>query len=468
MESITAILNNINGFVWGPVTLILLVGTGLFLMVGLHFMPLRRIGTAFKFLWQGRKGDHAEGEISPFNALMTALSATVGTGNIVGVAGAIAIGGPGAIFWMWITALVGMATKYAEAVLAVKYREVDEDGNHQGGPMYYIKNGLGKNWSWLAFLFALFGAIAAFGIGNGVQANAVANALNQGFTVPNWITAIVLATLTGLVLLGGITRIGKIAGKLVPIMAIFYVGGALIIILLNLSSVPDAIGMIVKEAFSPSAAAGGAVGAAIMLAIQKGVARGVFSNEAGLGTAPIAHAAAKTNDPVKQGTIGMLGTFIDTIIICTMTALVIILMNGWTTLDPETGKTILTNAWTQLDPLTGETVSHAAITSNAFSQGLPEFGKYIVTLGLAFFAYTTILGWSFYGERCAEYLFGIKVIPIYRILWVLVVLISPMVDLKIIWIIAEILNGLMAIPNLIGLLLLSPIVFKITRDYYSN
>ncbi len=467
-ECIPVILNKINGFVWGPVTLILLVGTGLFLMIGLHFMPLRRIGLAFKLLWQGRKGDHDEGEISPFNALMTALSATVGTGNIVGVAGAIAIGGPGAIFWMWITALVGMATKYAEAVLAVKYREVDEAGNHQGGPMYYIKNGLGKNWTWLAFLFATFGAFAAFGIGNGVQSNAVANALYQGFEIPNWITAIVLSILTGLVLLGGITRIGKLAGKLVPIMAIFYVGGAMIIILMNLSSVPDAIWLIIKEAFSPSAAAGGAVGAAIMLAIQKGVARGVFSNEAGLGTAPIAHAAAKTNDPVKQGTIGMLGTFIDTIIICTMTAIVIILMNGWTTIDIETGKTVLTNAWTQLDPLTGETISHASITANAFSLGLPAFGKYIVTLGLAFFAYTTILGWSFYGERCAEYLFGIRVIPVYRVLWILVVLISPLVELKTIWIVAEILNGLMAIPNLIGLLLLSPIVFKITREHYAK
>jgi len=470
MEPTTIILKAIDSFVWGPVTLILLVGTGLYLMVGLRFMPVLKIVTAFKLLWQGRKRDNSEGEITPFNALMTALSATVGTGNIVGVAGAIAIGGPGAIFWMWITALVGMATKYAEAVLAVKYREVDEDGNHQGGPMYYIKNGLGKNWTWLAFLFALFGAIAAFGIGNGVQANAVANALNGGFNIPNWVTAIVLAALTGLVLIGGIKRIGAIAGKLVPIMALFYISGALIIIVMNISSVPDALWLIVKEAFSPSAAVGGAVGAAIMLAIQKGVSRGVFSNEAGLGTAPIAHAAAKTNNPVKQGTIGMLGTFIDTIVICTMTALVIVLMNGWTTVDLETGKTILTSAWTMIDPVTNEKVTDAVITANAFSHAnaLPMLGKYIVTLGLAFFAFTTILGWSFYGERCAEYLFGIKIIPAYRILWVIVVLVSPLVNLEIMWLIAGILNALMAIPNLIGLLLLSPVVFKLTRDYYDT
>jgi len=452
MESLTANLKYIEGIVWGPITLILLVGTGLFLMVGLRFMPLRQIGAAFKALWQGRKSDGADGEISPFNALMTALSATIGTGNIVGVAGAIAIGGPGAIFWMWITALVGMATKYAEAVLAVKYREVDEAGNHQGGPMYYIKNGLGKNWAWLAIAFSIFGALAAFGIGNGVQANAVANALNNGFDIPNWITAVVLSSLTGLVLIGGINRIGLIAGKLVPIMSVFYVGGALIIIVMNISSVPDALWLIVKEAFSPTAVVGGTVGAVIMQAIQIGVARGVFSNEAGLGTAPIAHAAAKTNDPVKQGTIGMLGTFIDTIIICSMTAIVIILMNGWVQVDAETGKRI----------------SDASITSYAFTQGLPVVGKYIVTLGLAFFAFTTILGWSFYGERCAEYIFGIRVIPVYRILWVVVVFIGPMVELNIIWLVAGILNGLMAIPNLIALLLLSPIVFKITRDYYAK
>jgi len=453
MDDITSFLSIVEGeYVWGPVTIILLVGTGLYLTIGLGFMPILRIGTAFKLLWQGRKEDETEGDISPFNALMTAMSATVGTGNIVGVASAIAIGGPGAVFWMWITALVGMATKYSEAVLAVKYREVDERGKHQGGPMYYIKNGLGKNWTWLAFLFALFGALAAFGIGNGVQSNAVATNLLEGFGIPKWITGTVLSVLIGLVVIGGVHRIGAFAGKFVPIMALFYVGGALLIIFSNVVEVPGAIALIFKEAFTNTAATGGFIGASIMVAIQTGVARGLFSNEAGLGTAPIAHAAAKTNDPVKQGTIAMLGTFLDTIVICSMTALVIIIMNGWTQIDPETGKQM----------------SKAAITSYSFSLGLAGYGQYIVTLGMIFFTFTTMVGWSFYGERCAEYLFGVKVIVIYRILWVAVAFIGTTLELDIVWIIAGILNGLMAIPNLIGLLLLSPIIFKLTNDYYAN
>jgi len=453
MDSITSLLATIESdYVWGPVTIVLLVGTGLYLTIGLGFMPIRKLGTGFKLLWQGRKEDRSEGDISPFNALMTAMSATVGTGNIVGVAGAIAIGGPGAVFWMWITALVGMATKYSEAVLAVKYREVDERGKHQGGPMYYIKNGLGKNWTWLAFLFALFGALAAFGIGNGVQSNAVATNLLDDFGVPKWITGLILSTLIGLVVIGGIHRIGAVAGKIVPIMAIFYIAGALLILLTNITAVPDAIWLILSDAFTGTAVTGGFVGATIMIAIQTGVARGLFSNEAGLGTAPIAHAAAKTNDPVKQGTIAMLGTFLDTIVICTMTALVIIIMNGWT----------------QIDPATNALMSKAAITSYSFSQGLAGYGQYIVTLGMIFFTFTTIVGWSFYGERCAEYLLGVKVIIFYRILWVAVVFIGTTLQLDVVWIIAGILNGLMAIPNLLGLLLLSPIIFKLTKDYYTT
>lgn len=453
MENITSLLEIIRDeYVWGPLTIILLLGTGLYLTFGLGFMPIRKLGTAFKLLWQGRKGDQEEGDITPFNALMTAMSATVGTGNIVGVAGAIAIGGPGAVFWMWITALVGMATKYSEAVLAVKYREVDERGKHQGGPMYYIKNGLGKNWAWLAFLFALFGALAAFGIGNGVQSNAVANNLFAEFGIARWITGLVLSVLVALVIIGGVTRIGAFAGKMVPIMAIFYIGGALLIIFSNFTSVPAAFWLIIKEAFSESAAVGGFVGATIMIAIQTGVARGLFSNEAGMGTAPIAHAAAKTSDPVKQGTIGMLGTFLDTIVICSMTALVIIIMNGWTQIDAETGKQL----------------SKAAMTSFSFSQGLSGFGEYIVILGMIFFTFTTMIGWSFYGERCAEYIFGVKIIVIYRILWVAVVFLGTTVKLDTVWIIAEILNGMMAIPNLIGLLLLSPVVFRLTREHYAT
>lgn len=452
MESLHTLLSTINGYVWGPFTLILLVGTGVYLTVGLGFMPIRKLGYGFKLLWQGRKSDDNEGDITPFNALMTALSATVGTGNIVGVAGAIAIGGPGAVFWMWMTALVGMATKYSESVLAVKYREVDARGRHQGGPMYYIKNGLGENWKWLAFLFALFGTIAAFGIGNSVQSNSVAHALHANFAIPLWITGLILSILTALVLIGGVKRIGAFAGKIVPFMAVVYVTGALIIIINHIDDVPAALMIIVRDAFTGSAAAGGFIGASIMLAMQKGVARGVFSNEAGLGTAPIAHAAAKTNNPIRQGTIGMLGTFIDTILICTMTALVIIMMNGWTQVDTETGKRI----------------SDAAITSFSFNAGLPGYGEYIVTFGLVFFTYTTILGWSFYGERCAEYLFGVKVIVPYRILWTIVVFIGAIANLRMLWVIAEILNGLMAIPNLIALLLLSPVVFKLSKDYYAN
>lgn len=455
MDLYTQLLNKIDSIVWGPVTLILLVGTGLYLTVGLRFMSIRKLGYGFKLLWQGRKQSTEEGDITPFNALMTALSATVGTGNIVGVAGAIAIGGPGAVFWMWITALVGMATKYSEAVLAVNFREVDERGRHQGGPMYYIKNGLGKNWRWLAFLFALFGTIASFGIGNAVQSNAVSNALVNQFNwspQAQWYIGIVLAILTAAVVIGGIKSIGAFAGKIVPFMAIAYVGGALIILFIHLHQIPAALWLIVHDAFTGTAATGGFAGSVFMLAVQKGVARGVFSNEAGLGSAPMAHAAARTNDPVRQGMIGMLGTFIDTIVICSMTALVIVISQSWLQIDPETGKQIST----------------ASLTSTAFNQGLPGVGEYIVTFGLAFFAFTTIIGWSFYGERCAEYLFGVKVIVFYRILWVIVVLVGAGAELKPIWLLADVLNGMMAIPNLIALLLLSPVVFKFTQDYFNK
>jgi AGCS family alanine or glycine:cation symporter len=452
MDLYTQILTQLSDFIWGPVTLVLLVGTGIYLTIGLRFLSIRKLGYGFKLLWQGRKQSSEEGDITPFNALMTALSATVGTGNIVGVAGAIAIGGPGAVFWMWMTALVGMATKYAEAVLAVNYREVDERGRHQGGPMYYIKNGLGNNWKWLAFLFALFGTIAAFGIGNSVQSNSVASALSSQFQVPKWITGVVLALLTASVLIGGIKSIGAFAGKVVPFMAITYVGGALVILAMHLNQVPSALWTIVHDAFTGTAAAGGFAGSAFMLAVQKGVARGVFSNEAGLGSAPMAHAAARTTNPVRQGMIGMLGTFIDTIVICTMTALVI----------------VLSQQWLHIDPQTGNQISSAALTSTAFELSLPGVGQYIVTFGMVFFAYTTIIGWSFYGERCAEYLFGVKVIVFYRIIWVIVVYLGATAELRPLWKLADVLNGMMAIPNLIALLLLSPVVFKYTQDYFKN
>jgi AGCS family alanine or glycine:cation symporter len=339
-----------------------------------------------------------------------------------------------------MTALVGMATKYAEAVLAVNYREVDENGAYVGGPMYYIKNGLGKNWQWLGFLFALFGALAAFGIGNTIQANSVADAMSSTLNIPSWLTGIIMAVIVYAVLVGGIKRIGQVASKLVPFMTVAYVTGAGVIIIQRLDSVPTALQLIVNDAFTGTAAAGGFAGAGIMAAIRFGVARGIFSNEAGLGTAPIAHAAAKTNNPVQQGKIAMLGTFIDTIIICTMTALVIILTGSWTS--GETG---------------------ASLSAYAFRMGLPGYGEYVVSFGLAIFALTTLLGWSYYGERCAEYLCGVGVISWYRIAWVLAIPLGAMMDLEFLWLLADVLNGLMAIPNLIALLLLSPVVFKLSK-----
>lgn len=446
METITNLIETLNGLVWGKYMLVLILGTGLYLMVGLRAMPLRQLKYGFQMLWKGRKESSDEGDVSPFNALMTSLAATIGTGNIAGVATAIFIGGPGALFWMWCTALLGMATKYAEAVCAVHYREVDEQGNHVGGPMYYIKNGLSKKWAWLGTSFAIFGALAGFGIGNTVQANSVAAALNSGvagLSIPHWATGLVMALLVGMVLIGGIRRIAEVAGKLVPFMAIAYLAAGLIILAINITEIPAALLLIVSDAFTPTAATGGFAGASIMLAIQMGVARGIFSNEAGLGSAPIAHAAAKTESPVQQGTIAMLGTFIDTIIICSITGLVIVITGAWT--GGETG---------------------AALSSAAFEQALPGVGAYIVTFGLSIFAFTTLLGWSFYGEKCVEYLFGVRSIIPFRILWIIAIPIGATAKLSFIWLIADTLNGLMALPNLIALLLLSPVVFSLTKSHF--
>lgn len=444
MDAIIDLIKTLNGIVWGPALLVLILGTGLYLTAGLRMMPIRHIPYAFRLMWAGRRSQE-DGDITPFNALMTALSATIGTGNIAGVGTAIALGGPGALFWMWMTALVGMATKYAETVLAVKYRERDELGNHLGGPMYYIKNGLGKRWSWLALLFALFGTLAGFGIGNTVQAHSVAELMHINLGVPPWVTAVVLAVLVYLVLIGGIRRIGEVSGALVPLMAIVYVAGGMVVILVNYQQIPHAFGQIFLHAFTPAAATGGFAGAAVMMAIQMGVARGIFSNEAGLGSAPIAHAAAKTNDPVRMGTIGMLGTFIDTIIVCTITGLVIMVSGEW-----NTG------------------LKGAELASAAFSNRLPGFGHFIVTFGLLTFVFTTIIGWSVYSERCAEYLFGVRAILPFRLLWVAAVPVGAMMKFDLAWLIADTLNALMAIPNLIALLLLSPVVFKLTRDYYAS
>ncbi len=441
MKQFEHVLNQLSSFVWGPVMLAFLLGVGIFLLIGLKAFPWRYTATAFVMLWRGRESEQ-EGDISPYQALMTSLSATIGTGNIAGVATAIAMGGPGAVFWMWMTALFGMATKYAEAVLAVKYREVDEYGQHVGGPMYYIKNGLARKWYILAIFFALLGALAAFGIGNMVQANSVADAVEMQFQIPVWQTAIGLTVLTAAVILGGLGRIATVAEKLVPTMAIAYIVSALTVILGNIEQVPDAVLLIVNSAFSETAATGGFAGAAVWAAIRYGVARGVFSNEAGLGSAPIAHAAAKTNNPVQQGMVAMLGTFIDTLMVCTMTALVIILTGAWST--GETG---------------------AALSTMAFNTAIPGFGGYVVVCGLVVFAFTTILGWSYYGERCAEFLFGVKVIWPYRLMWLVAIPVGAMGKLGVIWLIADVMNGLMAVPNLIALALLSPVIFKLTQDY---
>jgi len=445
MEGITEFVNMINGFVWGTPMLVMILGVGLFLSVGLKLMPILKLGTGFKLLWSGRipdKDKTMEGEISPFNALMTSLSATIGTGNIAGVATAIFIGGPGALFWMWCTALVGMATKFAEAVLAVKYREVDDNGNHIGGPMYYIKNGLGSKWAWLGTAFALFGSFAGFGIGNTVQSNSVADALSSNFGVPTWVTGVVLMVLVGAVLVGGIKRIADVAGKLVPLMTLFYITAGLAVLAVNAAAIPDAIAMIVHSAFNPVAAQGGFAGAAVWAAIRFGVARGVFSNEAGLGSAPIAHASAQTNNPVAQGLVAMLGTFIDTLIVCSITGLAIIVSGAWTS---------------------GE--NGAALTSLAFSTAIP-MGNYIVAIALSVFAFTTILGWSVYSEKCVQYLFGVKAVKPFRVLWILVVPLGAVSSLDFIWLLADTLNAMMAIPNLIALALLSPVVFSLTREYF--
>ena len=446
MEAISNFVKDLNGLVWGPPMLVMILGVGLFLSIGLKLMPVLRLRDGFRLMWSGRaRGDDMDGEIPPFQALMTALSATVGTGNIAGVATAVFLGGPGALFWMWLTALVGMATKYSEAVLAVRFREVDERGSHVGGPMYYIRNGLGSRWAWLGVLFAVFAAVAAFGIGNTVQANSVADVLASNFDLPHWVTGLILMVLVGLVLIGGIKRIGQVASALVPFMAVTYILIGLIVLAINAHEIPAAVVMVFEYAFSPVAAQGGFAGAAVWAAIRFGVARGIFSNEAGLGSAPIAHAAAQTKNPVKQGMVAMLGTFIDTIIVCSITGLVILTSGVWTS--GETG---------------------AALTSLAFETGLPGFGNYVVAIALAIFAFTTIIGWSFYGERCIEFLFGVKAIVPYRVLWILAIPVGATVNLGFIWLVADTLNAMMALPNLIALLLLSPVVFRLTREHFEK
>ena len=445
METINSFFNWLNGIVWGVPMIVLILGTGLYLQVRLGFMPLFKIIYGFRMIWKSRTpGATAEGEITPYAALMTALSATIGTGNIAGVATAIAVGGPGALFWMWVTAFVGMATKYAEVVVAVKYREVDDRGEHAGGPMYAIRNGLGRHWHWLGTAFALFGGFAGFGIGNMVQANGIASAMENAFGLSTWITGGVLTVLTGLVVLGGIKRIGAVAERVVPTMAIFYMVCVVVVLVMFAGEIPAAFATIFSDAFTGTAATGGFLGATIIMAIQRGVARGIFSNEAGLGTAGIAQAAGSTSNPVFSGVIGMMGTFIDTIIVCTLTGLAIMVTGVWSS--GETG---------------------AVLTSTAFEAAMPGIGSYLLAISLALFAFTTILGWAYYSEKCWEFLVGTISEKPFRILWTIAVFFGATLSLDFAWLVADTLNALMAIPNLISLLLLSPIVIKLTRDYFA-
>jgi len=430
-------------YVWGIPMLILLVGTGIFLTIrlkGLQFRGL--IYSLYLALVKRKEDDASEGDITHFEALMTALSATVGTGNIAGVATAIAAGGPGALFWMWITGLFGMATKYAEAVLAVKYREVDEHGTMSGGPMYYISKGLG--WKWLGILFAIFASIAAFGIGNMVQSNSVADAVFTSFQIKPWITGLILAIATAFVIIGGIKSIGRVTSFLVPIMILFYIGAAMVVLVINYHAIPETFRLVFIHAFTPTAAIGGFAGSLIRDSVRWGVARGVFSNESGLGSSPIAAAAAQTKNPVTQALVSMTQTFIDTIVVCSFTGFVIISTGLWTS---------------------GQTGS--ALTTLAFSKGLPgNSGGIIVALGLILFAYSTMLGWSYYGEKALEFLFGPKLIKPYRIVFCLLIFVGAGIKLELVWAIADVFNGLMAIPNLVGLLALSGIIAAETNKYF--
>ena len=442
--TIESILSAIDSFIWGAPLLILLSGTGLYLTLRLGFIQIRYLPRALGYLFKKDKG--GKGDVSSFAALCTALAATIGTGNIVGVATAVQAGGPGAIFWMWLVALLGMATKYAECLLAVKYRVRDKNGFMAGGPMYYIERGLGIKW--LAKLFALFGVMVAFfGIGTFPQVNAITHAMQDTFNIPVLVTAIIVTLLVGLIILGGVKRIATASSVIVPFMAILYVTTSLVIILLNIEKVPDAISLIICSAFDPQAALGGAVGFTVMKAIQSGVARGIFSNESGLGSAPIAAAAAQTREPVRQGLISMTGTFLDTIIVCTMTGIVLVLTGAWN--NPE--------------------LAGATVTNYAFAQGLgTSIGATIVTVGLLFFAFTTILGWCYYGERCFVYLIGIRGVKLYRLAYIVLVGLGSFLHLNLIWIIADIVNGLMAFPNLIALIGLRKVVIDETKDYFQR
>lgn len=441
-----------SGFVWGPWLLIpLLLITGLYLTVLLRGIQFIRFGYAMWLAFIRRSEPGAEGDISHYQALTVALAATIGVGNIGGVASAIALGGPGALFWMWVTGLLGMATKYSEAFLGVKYRRVDAAGEQSGGPMFYLSEGIRNNFGKvLAISFAAFGAIAAFGIGNGVQAGNVSAALEAEWGVPNWVTGLILTLVAAVVILGGIKWIGLFTSAFVPFMAIFYVLFASIILVLNASELPGALGTIFSDAFTGSAAVGGFAGAGFLAALRYGVARGIFSNESGLGTGGIAAAAAKTTHEVRQALVSMTQTFLDTLVVVSFTGLTIVVTGAYKMVDSE-----------------GNGLTDAPLTAMAFREGLPgDWGGVIVSLGVVFFAFSTLLGWAYYGERCMDRLFGRAAVTPYRLVFCVVIFIGSVVSLDLIWNIADLLNGLMALPNLVGLLMLSPLVFRETRDFF--
>ena len=464
------IVKMLNDIAWGPWMLVLLVGTGIYLSASVGFIQFVKFGYAMKNT-VGKvfsKQSAGEGEITPFQAVTTALAATVGTGNIAGVTGAIAIGGPGAVFWMWLSALFGMVTKYAEVVLAIHYRERNDKGDWVGGPMYYIKNGLGQKWNWLAVVFSLLGALAAFGIGNMTQVNTIAGSINTaidafggntsacmisffGQTIPvsSIVIGAIVAAIVALVLFGGIKRIGSVAEKLVPFMAVVYILCGLAVVIPNIGSLGKIFAMIFQGAFNAEAALGGAFGITIMTTIQKGVGRGVFSNEAGLGSAPMAHAASSESDPVKQGLYGIFEVFMDTIVICTLTAL-----------------TVLCAAESGVPIVWGKSAGTELISA-AFSTVFGgKIGSTIVAVSISLFALTTILSWSLYGSRCFEYLLGTKFVPVYQVCFVAVVVIGATLKLELVWNIADTLNGFMALPNLIALLGLSGVVIKLTKEHF--
>ena len=464
LNTLNDVLNNVDNFIWGMPLIILILFTGILLTVRLRGLQIRHLGKALHYVFHNE--DDGEGEVTSFGALCTALSATIGTGNIVGCATAIVAGGPGALFWMWLAAFFGMATKYAEGMLAVKYRVIAEDGHTLGGPFYYIEKGMGKNFKWLAKLFCVFGTmVGLFGIGTFTQVNGITSAVNNFFDPSNVhtislfgmnysisvvVAGIIVTICAGLVIIGGIKRISKVSEVIVPFMAVTYIGVCLIIVFTHLPQVPAAFAEIVQSAFGLKAVAGGAIGA-MTVAMQKGIARGIFSNEAGLGSAPIAAAAAQTNEPVRQGLVSMTGTFIDTIVICTMTGLSIVIAGTW--MNPE--------------------LEGVEITVAAFQKGLPFppiVASFSLMLCLVFFAFTTILGWNYYGERCIEYLFNRNksVVKGYRWLYILAVFIGPYMTVAAVWNIADIFNALMAFPNLIAILALSGVVVRETKDYFAR